>query len=202
LLLAGVEHDGITFKDWFATLKMLRPGRLHEQVGFKLNALMEGRLRRPMATEYLFGDDVESDATAFSIYSKLVNGDLPPGELEAELEQAGVKPDDRRFIHDLQSQLPAEHGRVKRFFIHLELNSPPDRFAHLGERAAPVKGGFQLSLSLYSLGLLDRDAVEGAAEAVEDSHIAISKYGRPAEQAADALDRGLIPQAKLTELGY
>ncbi|HQF25177.1 MAG TPA: hypothetical protein PL065_17065, partial [Polyangiaceae bacterium] len=64
MLLDGVEYDGITFKDWAKTIMQRRPGRLKEQVGFKICALLEGRRRRPMASEYLFGDDVEKDAVA------------------------------------------------------------------------------------------------------------------------------------------
>ena len=215
MLLDGVEHDGITFKDWLGTLRQLRPGRLREQVGFKVNALLDGRLRRPRAREYLFGDDVERDAEAFSIYARLVNDDPPsraiaryggrrpaPDELESSLQAAGVKPDDRRFVHDLAGRLPAERGRVERFFIHLELGSPPDSFDRYGELAVPVKGGFQLALALHDLGLLDKDAVTGAAEAVEASAKARSKYGAPPEQAADALRRGLIRQDRLVSLGY
>jgi len=202
MLLDGVEHDGITFKDWLGTLRQLRPGRLREQVGFKINALLDGRLRRPRAQEYLFGDDVERDAEAFSIYARLVNDDPPSGELETALQAAGVKPDDRRFVHDLAGRLPAERGRVERFFIHLGLGTPPDSFDRYGELAVPVKGGFQLALALHDLGLLDEDAVTGAAEAVEASAKARSKYGALPEQAADALRRGLIRQDRLVALGY
>ncbi len=202
MLIDGVEHDGITFKDWWGTIRALRPGRLREQVGFKINALLDGRLRRPLAREYLFGDDVEADAEAFSIYARIVNGRLPPGELESTLEQAGVKADDRQFIHDAVGRLPATHGTVERCFIHLELNSSPERFDRFDGLVTPVKGGFQLALALYGLGLIDADAVSGAAEMVTRSPKATSKYGQPAEQAADALSRGLIEQTKLSDLGY
>jgi len=55
-----------------------RPGRLREQVGFKLCALLAGKLQRPHAREFLFGDDVEEDAAAFHLYARMVNRDSPP----------------------------------------------------------------------------------------------------------------------------
>ena len=64
MLMDGVEYDGIILKDWLKTLRRLRPGRLREQAGFKVCALLAGRQNRPRSTEYLFGDDVESDAAA------------------------------------------------------------------------------------------------------------------------------------------
>ncbi len=202
MLLDGVEHDGITFKDWLGAFRQLRPGRLREQVGFKLNALLDGRLRRPLAREYLFGDDVEADAEAFALYAAVINGELAPGDLEQALAAALVAADDRRCIHDQVGRLPAERGTVERFYIHLEQRSDPNDYARHGPRAVPVTGGFQLALALYDLGLLDADAVTGAAEAVAASPKSQAKYGRPADQAADALRRGLIRQSELERLGY
>ncbi len=200
MLLDGVEHDGITFKDWLGTLRQLRPGRLKEQLGFKLNALLEARTRRPMCKEYLFGDDVESDALAFFLYASAVNGHISSGELENRLEKEGVKRDDRQMIHEMITTLPRKRGKVAKCFIHLERNSPPERFSELGSIVVPVTGGFQLSLALYGLGLLDSDAVEGAAQAVASSPKSISKYGPVEHQIQDAITRGLVNEKKIESL--
>lgn len=200
MLLDGVEHDGITFKDWWGTIKQLRPGRLKEQLGFKLNALLEGRTRRPMSREYLFGDDVESDAEAFSLYAAAVNAEISSGDMESRLESSGVQKDDRQLIHEMITRLPTKRGLVEKCFIHLELNSPPERFSRLGSRIVPVKGGFQLSLALYELGLVDSDSVTGAKEAVESSPKTLSKYGSVQQEVDDAQARGLIGEKKLKSL--
>lgn len=200
MLIDGVEHDGITFKDWWGTLKQLRPGRLKEQLGFKLNALLEGRTRRPMSREYLFGDDVESDAEAFYLYASAINAEISSGEMESRLERSGVQKDDRQLIHEMLTRLPAKHGSVEKCFIHLELNSSPEQFSAFGSRIVPVKGGFQLSLALFNLGLVDRDSVTGAAEAVESSPKSISKYGSVEQQIQDAITRGLVDEEKLNLL--
>ena len=83
MILDGVEFDGITFKDWWRIMKQGRPGRFLDQVGFKVCALLEGRRRRPLATEYLFGDDAESDADAFALYASLVHRKTPSSEAGA-----------------------------------------------------------------------------------------------------------------------
>lgn len=166
MMLDGVEFDGITSKDWLLTLVELRPGRLKEQVGFKVCALLEGRRRRVHASEYLFGDDVEDDASAFSLYASLVNRELGEGEADGLMKERGVRRDDRRHALELLRGLPAGRGKVKRIFIHLEKRTPPAAFEEFGRMVVPVKGASQLALALFEMGFLDRDAVKRACEAV------------------------------------
>ena len=117
-------------------------------------------------------------------------------------KRAGVKADDRRFVHDLANRIPQERGSVEGIFIHLERNSDPLSVSEKHPLIRPVKGGFQLSLALSALGLVDADAVRGAAEAVRASPKAVSKYGRPEDQAQDALARGLISERELAALSF
>jgi hypothetical protein len=195
MLIDGVDCDGIILKDWAATLKGLRPGRLREQVGFKLCALLTGRLRRPMSTEYLFGDDVEADADSYGLYARLLAGELAEGALEVALGALGVKPDDRRCILDLAGQLGAVHGRVARAFIHLERGSDPRAFDRLGELVVPVRGAYQLALSLFELGLVDLRTVREALAALR----ATPFFALPDidDLEGDAVGRGLISREKL-----
>ena len=199
MLLDGVEYDGITYKDWFQTLRKLRPGRLKEQVGFKLCALLEGRQRRPRAKEYLFGDDAEKDAEAFHIYTRLIHGELSAGEAEKNMAAEGVQKDDRRCVLALLERLPRERGSVERIFIHLEKKTPPEHFERFGKIMAPVRGAFQLSLALYELGLIDEETVHYAREAA----FSISDPSLPdlEEQIADAVERGLIEAQKAHAIG-
>jgi len=198
MLMDGVEHDGIIFKDWVKTLKQRRPGRLREQVGYKACALLTGRLGRPEAVEYLFGDDVEQDALAFDLYARILEGSLSAGETVARLIEAGVSREDRKNLFDLLDRLPSQRGHVERIFIHLAENTPPSRFDAYGRRVVPVKSSFQLALALYELKLVDRQTVDqvrgmvfGAEEAAED----------PArDRIDDALARGLVSQETLDEL--
>jgi hypothetical protein len=199
MLIDGVEHDGLTFKDWAATIRAGRPGRLKEQVGYKLCALLEGRARRPMAAEYLFGDDVEHDALAFSLYSRMISDELRAGAAETAMARAGVAPDDRCCVRELLDAVPVPRGEVKKAFIHLEKGRPPSEFESLGPIVVPCRGGFQLALALFELGLVDADTVRQAKAAVA----AAPGHRRqdPAEVAADALARGLATPEAISRAG-
>jgi hypothetical protein len=197
MLLDGVEWDGIILKDWAAALQQLRPGRLKEQVGFKVCALLTGRLSRPRATEYLFGDDVEADALAYSLYARLVSGELPALSCDEELRRAGVMADDRRCIAALAERL-SERGRVAKAFIHLEHGSDPRMFDRFAGLVGAVHGAYQLALALFELGLVDERTVREAGQAQR----LVARFGplNLDDLEVDAKARGLVSDATLTRL--
>jgi len=199
MLMDGVEYDGITSKDWLGCLAQLRPGRLREQIGFKLCALLAGKAHRPQAREYLFGDDVEKDAVAFHLYAQLVNGELSPGDATAAMSANGVKRDDRKSAFGLLEGLPRKLGRVERIFINLERNTDPAKFDQYGSMVVPVRGAGQLAFSLFELGLLDTRAVSQVVEAIQ------ARSRSPEELVelltGDALDRGLLSRTSVEALG-
>ena len=195
MLMDGVEQDGFIFKDWKKTLLELRPGRLWDQLGFKMCALLTGRLRHPMAREYLFGDDTERDAWAFSLYANVLTGETTAGEMESVLHEAGVPGEDRERIQFLLDQLPAKHGLVEGIFIHLEHRTPPDLLRPYHRHLRAVQGGYQLSLALFELGLVD-------AQTVRETEKAIKKFPKNPYRdvealRADAQKRKLISANKL-----
>jgi hypothetical protein len=198
MLLDGVEFDGIIFKDWVGTLLALKPGRLREQVGFKLAALFTGRATRPMSREFLFGDDVELDADSFSLYARHLAGELDSAGLETEMQAHGVPRDDRQSIHALAGALPAARGGVGRIYIHLERQSDPARFGPLGARVAPVRGAYQLALALLEEGLVRPDTVRAARAAV--ARLRRGRDGTLEELSRDAVERGLIARERLDGL--
>jgi hypothetical protein len=198
MLLDGVEHDGIIFKDWVRALAGLRPGRLREQIGFKLCALLTGRERRPRSRELLFGDDVEADAEAFDLYARLVSKEIPAAEVDGALDAAGVAADDRACIRDLLDGLPAERGTVERIFIHLERNTAPAAFERYGGRVAPVGGGAQLALALYGLGYVRAEDVQLAIEAVRAEQPGLDVDAL----VEDSVERGLIDQQRVAEIDW
>jgi hypothetical protein len=198
MLMDGVEYDGITSKDWLRCIAQGRPGRLREQVGYKLCALLAGRLARPMSREYLFGDDVEMDAAAFHLYSQLVNGHLSPGDAASEMRALKVKRDDRRCAFALLETIPHRMGTVEKIFIHLERNTPPEKFEKYGESVVPVRGAGQMALALYQMGLLNAAEVEQVFDAI------VERSRSPEELVSllrsDALERGLISKRRLSSL--
>ena len=196
MLMDGVEYDGIILKDWFKALRQLRPGRLKEQAGFKICALLAGRQSRPKSVEYLFGDDVESDAEAFFIYARLLSGKLTTGDANKMMVGAGIKGDDQRCIRTLLKRLGPERGRVEHAFIHLEHGTPVERFKQLAPEVVPVKGAVQLSLALYGMDQVDAETVRRAFAAVKSSP-------SPSDinaLATDATKRKLITRKKLKDL--
>jgi len=198
MLHDGVEHDGITFKDWWKTLLQLRPDRLLDQLGFKTAALLSGRLSRVQSREYLFGDDYEKDAEAFSLYARGLRGQVRPPELEAALAEGGVKEPDRRWIAELLGRLPRRHGRVAKIYIHLEKNTSPQAFRKFGRDLVPVKGALQLVLALFQEGLVDTDAVLAMRLAVES--VPCYRFGRTREMLRDALARKIISRERFRKL--
>lgn len=196
MLMDGVEHDGIIFKDWLKVMRGLRPGRFREQLGFKLCALLSGRQNRPLCREYLFGDDVESDAEAFHLYARILAGELAAGEAEQAMKEAGVKKDDRQCIHTLLDRLGDTRGPVERVFIHLAHSTPPEHFAHLAPLVVPVTGSLQLGLALYALDLVDTTCIHQVIDEVRASLASPDIEGR----LRDAVRRGLISDDRLGEI--
>jgi len=101
-------------------------------------------------------------------------------------------------VFTLLNQLPVKRGVVKRIFIHLERNTLPARFEHLGDLVVPVRGACQLGLVLYELELVDRETVHQACKAVT------ARSGPPKAAVdalvADARERGLVSADKIREL--
>jgi hypothetical protein len=196
MLLDGVEHDGIVFKDWLTALRTWTPWRLRQQIGFKLCALLTARQRRPLSVEYLYGDDTEQDAAAYSLYARLTAGELSPAAAESEMEQRGVHPLDRRIVHQLLGTLPQRRGNVARIFIHLEQRTRPEEIAAAGPLVMPTRDGVQLAVATFALGLLPAGTVAQAIEAMRSRD--------PAYDLAPVLDdarrRGLASDAVLAEL--
>lgn len=199
MLLDGVEYDGMIFKDWGKVLRGMHPRRLREQIGFKICALLTGRVQRPRAREYLFGDDVEVDALVYSMYADALSGQLRGRELESKLRSHGVSEEDIRCALILVGELPGKVGTVDRIFIHLEKSSPPESFEVYGRRVAPVRGGFQLALAVFELGLVHPRVVQQAADAERKARSAAVDLDALVQ---DARERGLISAERARSAGW
>jgi hypothetical protein len=148
LKLDGVEFDELVLKDNVKNLLRGRFKAMRGQVGYKLPALLESRLRAPPeAEEVLFGDDAEADAFIYSLYADLVAGRVDQRVLELILEAAEVYPDDQKRILTTWKKLPPADP-VRRIFIHLDRLTPPHHFGRYGHRVVPVFNYFQAALVL------------------------------------------------------
>ena len=212
LKLDGVEWDELVLKDNVRNLLRGRFRALRGQVGYKLPALLESRLKAPSeAEEVLFGDDAEADAFVYSLYADLVAGRVSEGTLEEVLETAHVYPDDVTRVRRALDAMPRADP-VRRIFIHLDRLTPPAHFRGYGPRVVPVFNYFQAALVLMADGHLGAPQVlKVAFEMVQtagynlltlsNSFQDLVRRGLPLQGAANALSEALRgPNAFLTAL--
>ncbi len=102
MLIDGVIHDGITFRDLYK-LRYLR-----DIFGYKLVALLLLRRENPAgAEEHLFGDDREHDPLVYATYARICAGTLRGEALRTLLATKGVRPSAATYAAALADALPA-----------------------------------------------------------------------------------------------
>lgn len=159
MLLDGVDYDGLSFKNHLALLKRGQFGKVREQVGYKLSALLLNRLELPYSVEeVLFGDDSEKDALIYAIYGDIVAGRLRGEALAWVLSKQSVRQEDVAYILELSEGMPKK-DLVQRIFINLEVGRDPSRFAAFERRLVPTYDTFQTALRLYQDGHLGEEGV-------------------------------------------
>jgi len=197
MLMDGVEYDGTTFKDWAGVLRSGKLRRMREQVGFKVTALFHGRLALPRrAREVLIGDDLESDALAYSLYSDILSGRLPEGQVMAVLRRHGVARADAFDIAEL-ARMAGQRDGVRRIYIRMERHAEPDAFRGFGPHLVACRGPLQMATSMVDEGLISRAGLVRVARDLLDR-------GATPEQVADSLQdsvtRGLLDPERLAGL--
>jgi hypothetical protein len=111
MLLDGVVHDGIAFRDW-SKLRYLR-----DIFGYKIAALLALRLEQPEGlSECLFGDDREHDPWVYGLYAQICAGNLRGKKLYKVLRGHGVRRSSSRYAVALAADLP-ENDPVEWVFI-------------------------------------------------------------------------------------
>lgn len=192
LEIDGIRPFGIFFKD---NLKNLRPGRLtrlNQQVGYKLQALMQ--LRQVLAEDVrqiLWGDDSESDAIIYSLYSDICARRLEGENLEYILSNLKVRGRQLKQIQSLQEATP-QHDPIERIYINLATDTDPDYYFKFGRRTLPTYNTFQVALDLYQGGHLDLEQV------LSVGHDMVTNYGFSPEELAKSLN-DLVARKVLVE---
>lgn len=134
--LDGVHFDGLMFKDQLGLLRAGRPRDVKKQLGYKLSALLTLKLSIPgLPRFFCFGDDVESDAEVFSLYSKVMQG-MKKEVLLERLRQAQVHEHDISYILSVLDQDSIkesiegyQHAEpVGCIYIHLDRRTNPESF--------------------------------------------------------------------------
>lgn len=101
MLLDGVVHDGIAFRDW-SKLRYLR-----DIFGYKIAALLTLRLEQPEGLrECLFGDDREHDPWVYTLYARICAGQLRGKTLYRALRNHGLRRSSSRYAVALAADLP------------------------------------------------------------------------------------------------
>ena len=159
-ILEKLEFDkinplGCFFKD---NLKNIRPGRfwrLTKQIGYKLQALMQLRLRlHPQVRQIFWGDDSESDVVIYNLYSDICARRISAHEIRAVLEKLYVSGEQVDLILQLQAQVP-ESDPVEKIYINLATDTDADYYLKFGRRTMATDNTFQVALDLFQSDKID-----------------------------------------------
>jgi len=161
MALDGVEPDGVIFKN---QLRHVRSGsfrKLREQIGYKLGALLGLWDALPrMSKLVLFGDDSESDAVVYSIFSEIISGHLFGRTLYQVLDHLHVSRDEALEISWTTRRFKRGSGLpVQAAFINLETGSQASYYGRFGPSMYATDNSLQTALALFEKGFIREQAV-------------------------------------------
>lgn len=170
LQIDSIRPLGCFFKD---NLKNLIPGRwwrLTKQVGFKIQALLQLRLRlRDDVRQICWGDDSEADAIIYNLYSDICARRFTTQALRSTLEDLGCTSDQIDEILILQAQVP-DRDPVEKIYINLAKDTDPDYYLKFGRRTMPTMNTFQAAIDLFQFGWLETQDVYDIASNMTHSY--------------------------------
>lgn len=183
---------GLFFKDNLRNIKPGRWGRLTQQVGYKLQALLQLRTRfSGEISQVLWGDDSETDAIIYSLYSDICARRWGSSELEKILKNFHVTRLQMNTIFDLQDQCP-EHDPVEKVYINLAIDTDPEYYLKFGRRVVPTFNSFQTGLDLFQDSRIQEEEVINIGNDLRNN------YGFSREELQRGLD-DLIRRRVLAE---
>lgn len=188
----SIRPMGCFYKD---NLRNLRPGRfwrLTKQVGYKLQALLQLRLRlQEDVRQVCFGDDSESDAVIYNLYSDICARRLSAGEIRRVLARYFVTGEQVDRILEMQARIPNQDP-VQRIYINLATDTDPEYYDRFGRRTLATYNTYQLALDLFQRQRLGLDGVYSVAEDM------IQNYDFTPDELTQSLDelirRGVLRQ--------
>ncbi|OGQ17638.1 MAG: hypothetical protein A3B70_02500 [Deltaproteobacteria bacterium RIFCSPHIGHO2_02_FULL_40_11] len=204
-LVDGVQHDGITLKDYVRFWKFYRVLPLKNNFAYKLLSLLVHRQLMPKgATETLFGDDFEYDAHVYSLYADMIEGKMDLNHLEETLKTQGVKnilrkailKEARKFLteNDFSKQPIVNH-----IFIYMIRHTDLHVFKQF-PRVIPTRNYIQTAAILYEKKRISKKGFQRVANAFE------LRYPKNQWSLNSSLleleDRGLISQATSSDLRF
>jgi hypothetical protein len=170
LSLDGIFPFGCFYKDNLQNLHPKRFWRLTKQVGYKVQALLQLRSTlKEDVRQVLWGDDSESDAVIYNLYSDICSRRLGPHELRQILGYFWVTSEQIDNILQLQSRIP-EKDPVEKIYINLAADTDPDYYLKFGRRTVPTYNSFQTALDLYQDRRLDCKRLLNVAHDMIDNY--------------------------------
>lgn len=178
----NIRPLGCFYKD---NLKNLRPGRfwrLRRQVGYKLQALLQLRTRLGNDVKQVcFGDDSESDAVIYNLYSDICARRLSANEIRTVLAKLFVTGEQVDTILNLQAQIPTSDP-LQKVYINLATDTDPEYYFKFGRRTLATYNTFQLAIDLFQDQRLSLDGVYSVAEDM------IQNYGYTPDELVKSVD--------------
>jgi hypothetical protein len=178
----NIRPFGCFYKDNLRNLTPKRLWRLNKQVGYKIQALLMLRMKlRDDVKQIFWGDDSESDAVIYNLYSDICARRMGAQDLRNVLKGFAVTADQIDEILLLQSQVP-ENDPVEKIYINLAVDTDPDYYLKFGRRTLPTYNTFQVACDLFQDQRISADAVYTIAQDM------IFNYGFAPEELVRSFD--------------
>lgn len=181
-ILDEIRPIGMFYKD---NLKNLAPKKLlflKKQIGYKVQSLLQLRTRLSDNVKMIcFGDDSESDATIYNLFSDICSRRHTESQLTTLLEDLAVNYAQIDEILRLQNIIPIQDP-VEKIYINLATDTDPEYYLKYGRRTLPTYNSFQVALDLVQDQRLSLEELGFIANGL------MEKYKFTAEQLAHAFD--------------
>ncbi|HPI41818.1 MAG TPA: hypothetical protein PLJ21_13490 [Pseudobdellovibrionaceae bacterium] len=148
-LIDGIRPLGCFYKDNIKNLTPSRFWRLRAQVGYKLQALLQLRSRWVgNVSQICFGDDSETDAVIYNLYSDICSRRISNPEIRSALERYSVTSEQIDEIFKMQDLIPVMDP-LQRIYINLAIDTDADYYLKFGRRTLATYNSFQVAIDLF-----------------------------------------------------
>lgn len=172
----GIPPIGCYYKNNLRNLRPSRWWRLKRHVGYKISALLYLRAQlSETVQQVLWGDDSESDAIIYNLYSDICAGRIVDAELKSLLKKIGMAPDNIELIFELKAKIP-QNDPVAKIYINLAIDTDHDYYLKFGRRTVATYNTLQVALDLFQD---QRLSIEDVGLVYDEM---IQKYGFTHEQ--------------------
>jgi hypothetical protein len=182
LKIDGVEPFGVFCKDNLENLRPRRLWRITKHVGYKVQALLQLRAFLSESVRIvLFGDDGESDAIIYSLFSDICTRRIDTSEIRQILNFFSTLDSQVDLILRLQDLVPS-NDPVEKIYINLAEDTDSDYYLKFGRRIVPTYDAFQAALDLY------QDDRIGLSHVTQVANRLIHKYDYSKEEIERSYD--------------